>query len=158
MLNKKDHLGNFEPKADEAIFLGYSTHRVAYRVLNRRTRVIEESFDVTFDDHHLRHDQNKNNVTFILESDIPEGHGPVNMGVIDYDSLFGLLETALDSETFLSRPLVAPQLIAPQQAVPQPNGADIPVHAPIPQQVVQQTQPLTAGAGPPPSTIEGGEI
>jgi len=65
-------------------------HRVAYRVLNRRTRVIEESFDVTFDDHHLRHDQNNNYVTFILESDIPEGHGPVNMGVIDYDSLFGL--------------------------------------------------------------------
>ena len=99
MLNKKDHIGKLEPKADEAIFLGYSTHRVAYRVLNRRTRVIEESFDVTFDDHHLRHDQNKNNVTFMLES--------------DYNSLFGLMETALDSETFLSRAPIAPQLIAP---------------------------------------------
>ena len=77
------------------------------------------------------------------------------MGVIDYDSLFGRMETALDSETFLSRPLVAQPLIAPQQAAPQPNGADIPVHAPIPQQDVQQTHPLTAGAGPPPSTIEG---
>ena len=87
MLNKKDHLGKFEPKADEAIFLGYSMQRVAF---NRRTRVIEESFDVTFDDYHLCHDQNNNNVTFIFESDIPEGHGPVNMGVIDYESLFGL--------------------------------------------------------------------
>ena len=58
--------------------------------------VNEESFDVTFDDYHLRHDK-KNGVTFILESDIPEGHGPINMGVIDYDSLFGLRETALDA-------------------------------------------------------------
>ena len=56
------------------------------------------------------------------------------MGVIDYDTCFGLMETALDSETFLSGPPVAPQLIAPQQAAPQPNGADVPVHAPIPQQ------------------------
>ena len=77
------------------------------------------------------------------------------MGVIDYDSLFGLHETTLDSETFLSRPPVAPQLIAPQQAVPQSNGADIPIHAPIPQQDIQQTHPLTAGAGTPPSTIKG---
>ena len=38
VLNKKDHLGKFEHKADEAIFLGYSMHRVAYRVLNRQTR------------------------------------------------------------------------------------------------------------------------
>ena len=68
---------------------------------------------------------------------------------------FGLTETALDSETFRSRPPVAPQPIAPQQAAPQPNGADIPLHAPLPLHVVQQTHPLTAGAGPPPSTIEG---
>ena len=155
MLNKKDHRGKFEPKVDEAIFLGYSMHRVAYRVLNRRTRVIKESFDVTFDDYHIRHEQNKNGVTFILESDIPEGHGPINMGVIDYDSLFGLWETALDAEKFLSQPIVAPQLIAPQEAAPQPNGADILVHAPIPPQLGQQSRPITVGAGPPPSTIEG---
>ena len=37
VLNNKDHLGKFEPKADETIFLGYSMHRVAYLVLNRRT-------------------------------------------------------------------------------------------------------------------------
>ena len=134
MLNKKDHLGKFEPKADEAIFLGYSMHRGAYLVLNRRTWVVEESFDVTFDDYHLHHVQNKNNVTFILESDIPEGHGPINLGVIDYYSLFGLRGSALDSEKFLSQSIVVPQLIARQEAAPQPNGADVPVHAPIPQQ------------------------
>ena len=107
-------------------------HRIAYRVLNRRTRVIEESFDVTFDDYHLRHDQNKNGVIFILESDIPEGHGPINLGVIDEDSLFRLRETALDSEKFLSQPIVVPQLIAPQETALQPNGANIPVHTHIP--------------------------
>ena len=97
MRNNKDHLGKFVHKADEATFLGYSLVRVVFRILNRRTRVIEESFDVTFEVYHLRHVQNKTNVTFIMESDIPEGLGPINLGVIDYDSLFGLRETALDS-------------------------------------------------------------
>ena len=48
--NNKDHLNKFQPKYDEAIFLGYSPNRVAYRVLNRRTMVLEESFDIDFDD------------------------------------------------------------------------------------------------------------
>ena len=92
----------------------------------------------------------KNGVTFILESDIPEGHGPINMRVIDYYSLFGLKETTLDAEKFLSQPLVVPQLIAPQH-----NGADVPVHPPIPPVSGPQSRPVIEGAGPPPSTIEG---
>ncbi|KAI3499670.1 hypothetical protein L1887_35474 [Cichorium endivia] len=40
--NNKDHLGKFAPKSDEAIFMGYSPKSVAYRVLNKRTRVIEK--------------------------------------------------------------------------------------------------------------------
>ena len=46
--NNRDQLTKFQPKADEAIFLRYSAKSKAYRVLNRRTRVLEESFDVTF--------------------------------------------------------------------------------------------------------------
>ena len=44
----------FQEKADEAIFLGYSLHSKAYRVLNKRTKVIEENFDVTFDEDYMR--------------------------------------------------------------------------------------------------------
>ncbi|CAN0918339.1 Retrovirus-related Pol polyprotein from transposon TNT 1-94, partial [Linum grandiflorum] len=37
ILNTKDHLGKFEAKSDEGIFLGYSTHSKAYRVFNKKS-------------------------------------------------------------------------------------------------------------------------
>ena len=48
ILNTKDNLENFNSKADERIFLGYSTSRKAYRVFNKRTLVVEESMHVFF--------------------------------------------------------------------------------------------------------------
>ena len=174
--NNKDHLGKFEPKADEAIFLGYSTNKKAYRVLNRRTRVIEESFDISFDDFHIRKPTNVTSVTFILESDIPEGYGPVALPEIDYDTLFGPTETALNSEINVNRapqtqivPPPNPQINQPQQVDNQPQ--DEPVLQPIPQDnVLPQDPPSPQNSdnisGPPPtpmntpsktstSTIEG---
>lgn len=50
ILNTKDHLGKFDSKSDEAIFLGYSTHSKAYRVYNRRTQTVEEFVHVDFDE------------------------------------------------------------------------------------------------------------
>ncbi|WP_375651350.1 hypothetical protein, partial [Bartonella sp. OT172YNZD] len=50
--NGKNNLGKFDAKADEAIFLGYSTSSKAFRVFNKRTLVIEESMHVTFDETH----------------------------------------------------------------------------------------------------------
>ena len=49
--NNKNNIRKFDAKADEGIFLGYSTHSKAYRVYNKRTLVIEESVHVTFDKH-----------------------------------------------------------------------------------------------------------
>ena len=46
----KDHLHKFDCKADEGVFLGYSTKCKAYRVYNRRTKVVEESVHVIFDE------------------------------------------------------------------------------------------------------------
>nr|GFD17378.1 integrase, catalytic region, zinc finger, CCHC-type, peptidase aspartic, catalytic [Tanacetum cinerariifolium] len=37
-------------KGDECIFLGYSTQSRAYKVFNKRTRVIMESIHVNFDE------------------------------------------------------------------------------------------------------------
>ena len=48
--NGKDNLGKFDSKANEAIFLGYSTTSKAYHVFNKRTLVVEESVHVAFDE------------------------------------------------------------------------------------------------------------
>jgi len=47
--NGKDTLGKFDPRSDEAIFLGYSSHSKAYKVFNRRTLCVEKSVNVLFD-------------------------------------------------------------------------------------------------------------
>ena len=48
--NTKDNLGKFDSKADEGIFLGYSTSSKAYRIFNKRTLVVEESMHIVFDE------------------------------------------------------------------------------------------------------------
>ncbi|KAJ9544969.1 hypothetical protein OSB04_024676 [Centaurea solstitialis] len=48
VLNDRDDLGKFDPKADESIFIGYSHSSKAYRVFNKRTRTILESSNVDF--------------------------------------------------------------------------------------------------------------
>ena len=42
--------GKFDPRIDEAIFLGYSSHSKAYRVFNRRTLCVKESVYALFDE------------------------------------------------------------------------------------------------------------
>jgi len=49
-LNNKDNLGKFDSKSEKAIFLGYSTTSKAYRVFNLRTRILEESMHIKFDE------------------------------------------------------------------------------------------------------------
>ncbi|GJS65855.1 retrovirus-related pol polyprotein from transposon TNT 1-94 [Tanacetum coccineum] len=46
----KDYLTNFDPKSYEGIFLGYSQNSKAYIILNKHTRKVEESLNVTFDE------------------------------------------------------------------------------------------------------------
>ncbi|GJZ05263.1 putative ribonuclease H-like domain-containing protein [Tanacetum coccineum] len=48
ILNTIDHLGNFDGKANEGFFVGYSTNRKAFRVFNSRTRIVEENLHVKF--------------------------------------------------------------------------------------------------------------
>ena len=48
--NGKNILGKFDAKADEGIFLGYSSIGHAYRIFNRRTLLVEESVHVSFDE------------------------------------------------------------------------------------------------------------
>ncbi|GJZ99203.1 retrovirus-related pol polyprotein from transposon TNT 1-94 [Tanacetum coccineum] len=50
ILNTKNYLTKFDPKSYEGIFLGYSQNSKAYIILNKHTRKIEESLNVTFDE------------------------------------------------------------------------------------------------------------
>ena len=43
-------MSKFEGRSHEGIFVGYSTNSHAYRVLNKPTRLIEETCNVEFDE------------------------------------------------------------------------------------------------------------
>ncbi|GJT24760.1 retrovirus-related pol polyprotein from transposon TNT 1-94 [Tanacetum coccineum] len=49
ILNTKDYLTKFDSKSYEGVFLGYSQNSKAYIILNKQTRKVEESINVTFD-------------------------------------------------------------------------------------------------------------
>nr|GEY11863.1 retrovirus-related Pol polyprotein from transposon TNT 1-94 [Tanacetum cinerariifolium] len=50
ILNTKDYLTKFDPKSYEVIFLGYSQNSKSHIILNKHTRKIKESLNVTFDE------------------------------------------------------------------------------------------------------------
>ena len=59
--NGKDNIGKFDAKADNGIFIGYSSHSHAYRIYNKHTMTVEESVHVVFDETNLDlQDGNKN--------------------------------------------------------------------------------------------------
>ncbi|GKB45894.1 putative ribonuclease H-like domain-containing protein [Tanacetum coccineum] len=47
-VERRDHLGKFDGKADEGFFVGYSINSKAFRVFNSRTRIVEENLHVQF--------------------------------------------------------------------------------------------------------------
>nr|GEX01999.1 retrovirus-related Pol polyprotein from transposon TNT 1-94 [Tanacetum cinerariifolium] len=50
ILNTKYYLTKFDPKSYEDVILGYSQNSKAYIILNKHTRKIKESLNVTFDE------------------------------------------------------------------------------------------------------------
>jgi hypothetical protein len=47
---KRHHLGKFQRLCDIGFLLGYSLKSKAYRVFNHATSVVEETYDVEFDE------------------------------------------------------------------------------------------------------------
>jgi hypothetical protein len=47
---KRHHLGKFQRCCDIGFLLGYSSKSKAYRVFNHATGVVEETYDVEFDE------------------------------------------------------------------------------------------------------------
>ena len=85
--NGKDHLGKFDSKADEGIFLGYNSNSASYRVFNKRTLIVESSVHVTFD-----------------ESNLPKAE-------IDSASDVDMITTDLEDLDLLKDDVAAPELI-----------------------------------------------
>nr|GEY63896.1 retrovirus-related Pol polyprotein from transposon TNT 1-94 [Tanacetum cinerariifolium] len=50
ILNTKDYLNKFDPKSYECVFLGYSQNSKAYIVLNKHTKKVKDSPNVTLDE------------------------------------------------------------------------------------------------------------
>ncbi|GKA22039.1 putative ribonuclease H-like domain-containing protein [Tanacetum coccineum] len=48
ILNTIDYLGKFDGTTDECFFVGYSLNSKAFRVFNRRTRIMEENLHIRF--------------------------------------------------------------------------------------------------------------
>ncbi|GJZ99227.1 retrovirus-related pol polyprotein from transposon TNT 1-94 [Tanacetum coccineum] len=48
--NNGEDLGKFKPKADIGIFIGYAPAKKAFRIYNKRTRLIIKTIHVTFDE------------------------------------------------------------------------------------------------------------
>ncbi|KAI3753297.1 hypothetical protein L2E82_25347 [Cichorium intybus] len=93
----KDHLTKFDDKSEEGIFLGYSQDSKAYRVMNKRTRKIEETFNLRFDDYYIK----KSLHPFPMSSIFPKpavDAVPITTFDTDFSLLFDRPVRAVDSE------------------------------------------------------------
>ncbi|GJU08317.1 retrovirus-related pol polyprotein from transposon TNT 1-94 [Tanacetum coccineum] len=48
ILNTLDHLGKFDAKGDEGFFVGYFLSSKAFRVFNKRTKIVKENMHMDF--------------------------------------------------------------------------------------------------------------
>jgi hypothetical protein len=60
ILRKGSRLSKFEKKCDEGFLLGYSSNSKAYRVFNKTHGIIEEAYDVEFDETNGSQDESDN--------------------------------------------------------------------------------------------------
>jgi transposase InsO family protein len=60
ILRKGSRLSKFEKKCDEGFLLGYSSNSKAYRVFNKTHGIIEEAYDVEFNETNGSQDENGN--------------------------------------------------------------------------------------------------
>jgi hypothetical protein len=60
ILRKGSRPSKFEKKCDEGFLLGYSSNSKAYRVFNKTHGIIEEAYDVEFDETNRSQDENDN--------------------------------------------------------------------------------------------------
>ncbi|KAJ9558198.1 hypothetical protein OSB04_012812 [Centaurea solstitialis] len=87
ILNDREDLGKFDPKADESIFIGYSPHSKAYRVYNKRSQTILESTNVDFSETETLSDASSSNPDAFLP-DLPNAPPSTDFRPNTFDSDF----------------------------------------------------------------------
>ncbi|KAI3782315.1 hypothetical protein L2E82_12357 [Cichorium intybus] len=97
ILNMKDHLTKFDNKSEEGIFLGYSQDSKAYRVMNKKTRKIEETFNLRFDDYYIKKSLDPFPMSSIFPNPAVEA-AQITTFDTDFSLLFDQPERAVDSE------------------------------------------------------------
>ncbi|KAI3699840.1 hypothetical protein L2E82_44425 [Cichorium intybus] len=97
ILNLKDYLTKFNEKAEEGIFLGYSQESKSYRVMNKRTRKIEETFNLRFDDYYIKKSLHPFPMSSIFPKPVVDAV-PITTFDTDFALLFDPPVRAVDSE------------------------------------------------------------
>ncbi|KAI3737799.1 hypothetical protein L2E82_27811 [Cichorium intybus] len=97
ILNMKDHLTKFDNKSEEGVFLGYSQDSKAYRVMNKKTRKIEETFNLRFDDYYIKKSLHPFPMCSIFPNPAVEA-AQITTFDTDFSLLFDQPERAVDSE------------------------------------------------------------
>ena len=69
--------------------MGYSDNSVAYRVLNKRTWKIEETFNLTFDDYYIKQVE-KGFEHKPIRNESNDESGSINSSDFDFDLIFGV--------------------------------------------------------------------
>ncbi|KAI3505861.1 hypothetical protein L1887_28170 [Cichorium endivia] len=98
IFNSKVKRVKWDEKADERIFLGYSLTSKAYRVLKKRSRKIEETYYITFDD---KYNSRAKNSTMKTQEIFPESNKttiPLMNIYEEFMNLFDEPETAKSAE------------------------------------------------------------
>ena len=93
-----ENRNNFDIKADEGIFLGYSLTSKAYRVLNKRSKRLEETYYVTFDDNYVKKIQSTDRTTLEIFPETGLVSTPISNLFEEYTRLFDEQEKAINSE------------------------------------------------------------
>ncbi|KAJ9562631.1 hypothetical protein OSB04_007791 [Centaurea solstitialis] len=106
VLNETENRGKFGPKSDEMIFVGYSDCSVAYRVFNKKSRVVYESVNVKFDPF-VELSSFADASTSTSTSSDPPATSPELDSLFEYfyDDLYGSNQTSLSNADILYTPL-----------------------------------------------------
>lgn len=112
--NNRYQLTKFHPITYEAIFQGYSSKSKAYRVLNQRTWIIEESFDITLDDKFIQNSEPNHVTPHIMGSNAPPPSSPNCQTTFEFDfeNLCWPIQTALHSESRSRPPSILNPLVS----------------------------------------------
>ncbi|KAJ9552834.1 hypothetical protein OSB04_016879 [Centaurea solstitialis] len=156
VLNETENRGKFGPKSDEMIFVGYSDCSVAYRVFNKKSRVVYESVNVRFDPFvelsssiSSNADAVSNNVVFTDASSSTTSSidPPATSNELDslfeyfYDDLYGTNQTSSSNAGISSTPsssTTPSSEVSPTSSLPCPDNPSL-VSSPSSSPIIMDT-------------------